>query len=66
MVTVFFRQNGQTKSLEISPLTHERLRDYCTQKKIKFVDAVHEIRGKNGDLSEELIVLYLDYIASLR
>ena len=60
MAQLFFREQGETKFIEISPDTHERLRLYCWEINLSLQQATNLIYERFGDISEELIIRYLD------
>lgn len=60
MVQLFFQQNGETKFVEISPKTHERLRLHSWKIEASLQQVANAVREKFGDVSEELIIRYLD------
>lgn len=59
-VKVFYRHSGETRSFDISEKTFERLRLCSFSKLLSIHQVVNEIREKFGDVSEELIIRYLD------
>lgn len=60
LVKLFFQQNGNTKFVDISPETHERLRLHSWKVRVSLQQVVNAVHEKFGDVSEELIVRYLD------
>lgn len=63
MVKLFFRKEGKTKFVEISPETHERLRLYSYKLSLSLEQMMEMILDRFGDVSEELIVRYLNLLA---
>lgn len=59
-VTLFFQQNGKTKSIEISPATHEQFRLYCWNINTSLQGGVNLVYQYFGDISEKLIISYLN------
>lgn len=66
MIQLFFQQNGETKFVEISPATDERLRSYRWNNRVTVQQVTDQVRNQYGAVSEELIVRYLDSKASPR
>ena len=60
MVKLFFQRNGETKFIEISPETHERLRLYSWKISVALQQVVNLVHERFGEVSEELILRYLD------
>lgn len=66
MIQLFFRQNGETKFVEILPATDERLRSYRQSNRVTVQQVADQVRNQYGAVSEELIIRYLDSMASPR
>lgn len=60
MVKLFFQRNGETKFVKISPETHERLRLYSWKISASLQQVADLVYERFGDVSEELILRYLD------
>lgn len=60
MAKLFLQHNGNTKFVDISPETHERLRLHSWKIKASLQQVANAVREKFGDVSEKLIVHYLD------
>ncbi len=60
MIQLFFQQNEKTKFVEISPETHERLRLYSWKVRTSLQQVVNLVHKRFGEVSEELILRYLD------
>lgn len=59
MIELFFQQDGETRSVEISPETHERLKLYLWKINASLQQVVNLVYERFGDVSEELILRYL-------
>lgn len=60
MVKLFFQQGGETKVVEISPETHERLRKYSWGIGVSLQQAIKLIHEQFSAISEEIILSYLN------
>lgn len=60
MIQLFFQQGGETKFIDISPETHQRLRLHSWKIGASLQQVANAVHEKFGDVSEELIVRYLD------
>lgn len=60
MAKLFFQWNGEMKLVKISPETHERLRIYSWKIGISLEQAADLIHERFGEISEELILQYLN------
>jgi len=63
MIQLFFRQNNETKFIEISPETHERLRLYSLKLALPLQRVTEMILDRFGKISEEIIIRNFDLIA---
>lgn len=60
MIKFFFQQYGETKFIGISPETYERLRLHSWKIRTSLQQVANSVHKRFGNISEELIVLYLD------
>lgn len=66
MIRFFFLQDGQTKFVEISHATDERLKSHRQKNKVTVQQIAEQIRGQYGVVSENFIIQYLNSKASPR
>ena len=65
MIKLVFKQNGETKFLEISSSTYKQLKSHRQKNGVSVQQVVDQVRDTYGGVSEELIIRYLDSTASL-
>lgn len=66
MIKLFFRQNNETKFIEISPETYEQLRLYSNKLALPIERVAQMIYDRFGEISEEIILLNFNLIAERR
>ena len=59
-IRLFFRLNGETKFVEVSPLTDELIRRRLEKKNRGIQELANAVYYAYGDVTEELILRYLD------
>lgn len=62
MVTLIFEFDGKIKTINISPMTHNRFRLYAYKINASLQKIAGTIYEKCGDISEELIIHHLDEV----
>jgi len=63
MIQLFFQENNETKFIEISPETHERLRLYSLKLALPIERVAQMIYDRFGKISEEIILRNFDLVA---